>query len=188
MKIRYSGWLLLLLCLFLVSCGDVTDSPDGILIIPGAAVQDSAASAAVTGAQTMPETAAESVTAAETADDGEESAAMPDMDSALAAQVSELLLDEVFLSQLEKYGADRDSAAAYLAAFLAYQQLRAEETGAETAAADSDGTVFWTAGGSVWHTTEDCSALAKAKDIRSGTEAQALDMGKSRVCKRCGGS
>ena len=187
MKIRYSGWLLLFLCLFLVSCGTVTDSPDGILIIPGAAVSDSAASAAVTETQTTPETAAEAVTA-ELSSDLAGDTGMPELERALAAQVSELLLDEVFLSQLEKYGADRESAAAYLAAFLAYQQLREEEGGAAGTAAVGDGTVFWTAGGSVWHTTADCSALANAKDIRSGTEAQALDMGKSRVCKRCGGS
>ena len=43
-------------------------------------------------------------------------------------------------------------------------------------------TVYWTPGGSVWHSDPDCSALARSNDVRSGTVAQS---GKSRGCKRC---
>lgn len=51
--------------------------------------------------------------------------------------------------------------------------------------ADS-GTVYWTPGGSVWHTTESCSSLSRSKEIISGTEEQAIQAGKERVCKKCG--
>jgi hypothetical protein len=65
---------------------------------------------------------------------------------------------------------------------LAYQQMQ----GMTGEASLSEETVFWTAGGSVWHVTAECSALAKSKSVLSGTEEQAKQAGKSRVCKRCG--
>lgn len=48
---------------------------------------------------------------------------------------------------------------------------------------DSDGTVYWTSGGSVYHTTDSCPTLSRSKNIKSGTVSES---GKSRVCKVCG--
>ena len=47
----------------------------------------------------------------------------------------------------------------------------------------SDGTVYWTSGGSVYHTTDSCPTLGRSKNIQSGTVAES---GKSRACKVCG--
>ena len=46
--------------------------------------------------------------------------------------------------------------------------------------------VYWTEGGSVWHNTKDCSALARSKNIISGSVHDAVEAGKERVCKKCG--
>lgn len=47
------------------------------------------------------------------------------------------------------------------------------------------GTVYWVAGGSVWHLTDRCSSLARSKQILSGTVEEAISAGKSRACKIC---
>lgn len=47
-------------------------------------------------------------------------------------------------------------------------------------------TVYWVAGGEVWHTKSTCSSLSRSKNILSGTVEDAVLAGKSRVCKRCG--
>lgn len=44
-------------------------------------------------------------------------------------------------------------------------------------------TVYWVGGGSVWHTTPDCRALARSHNIQEGTIAES---GKARACKICG--
>ncbi len=44
-------------------------------------------------------------------------------------------------------------------------------------------TVYWVAGGEVYHTTRDCVSLKRSKSILSGTIAQS---GKKRVCSNCG--
>lgn len=46
--------------------------------------------------------------------------------------------------------------------------------------------VYWTPGGSVWHTTSSCSSLSRSKEIISGSTSEAIAAGKERVCKRCG--
>ncbi len=46
--------------------------------------------------------------------------------------------------------------------------------------------VYWTPGGSVWHTTNKCSSLSRSKEFVKGSEAEALAAGKDRACKRCG--
>ncbi|UWP58343.1 Ig-like domain-containing protein [Ruminococcus gauvreauii] len=43
-------------------------------------------------------------------------------------------------------------------------------------------TVYWTPGGSVYHSTRDCPSLARSKTIKSGSVSQS---GKSRKCKVC---
>ncbi len=48
---------------------------------------------------------------------------------------------------------------------------------------DSDGIVYWTSGGSVYHTTDSCPTLGRSRNIQSGTVAES---GKSRACKVCG--
>ena len=45
--------------------------------------------------------------------------------------------------------------------------------------------VYWTPGGSVWHSTIDCPSLGNSRDIRSGSIADAQAAGKSRQCKNC---
>ena len=58
-----------------------------------------------------------------------------------------------------------------------------------TAAEDSDssqapetGTVYWTPGGSVWHSDPNCGALKRSSEVLSGSVD---DSGKSRGCKIC---
>lgn len=48
-----------------------------------------------------------------------------------------------------------------------------------------DATVYWVSGGSVYHSTDRCPALARSTNIRSGTVAQAIAAGKKRPCKDC---
>jgi len=43
-------------------------------------------------------------------------------------------------------------------------------------------TVFWVPNGSVYHTSRNCSSLARSRDIRSGTRAES---GMPRRCQRC---
>lgn len=45
--------------------------------------------------------------------------------------------------------------------------------------------VYWTPGGSVYHSTKECPALSRSRDIRSGSVADAQSAGKSRPCKDC---
>ncbi len=48
-----------------------------------------------------------------------------------------------------------------------------------------DATVYWVSGGSVYHSTDRCPALARSTNIKSGTVAQAIAAGKKRPCKDC---
>ena len=45
--------------------------------------------------------------------------------------------------------------------------------------------VYWTPGGSVYHTTPDCPSLKRSHTILSGSVEQAMAAGKGRVCKNC---
>lgn len=49
-------------------------------------------------------------------------------------------------------------------------------------ASKSGGTVYWVAGGQVYHVSRNCPTLSKSKNVYSGTIAQS---GKPRVCKVC---
>lgn len=47
-------------------------------------------------------------------------------------------------------------------------------------------TVYYTAGGEVYHLRSDCSYLKSAKEVHSGTLDEAVTAGKTRACSRCG--
>ena len=49
------------------------------------------------------------------------------------------------------------------------------------------GTVFWTPSGEKYHKNRDCSYLKNAKEVLSGTVAQAANHGASEPCSRCTG-
>lgn len=53
---------------------------------------------------------------------------------------------------------------------------------------DAADSVYWVAGGEVWHIRSDCSSLSRSKNIKSGSVSDAVAAGKARVCKRCGKS
>lgn len=46
--------------------------------------------------------------------------------------------------------------------------------------------VYWVEKGQVWHTSKSCSYISNKDNVISGTQEQALEAGKERVCSRCG--
>ena len=163
--------VVLMLCtLLLCSCADSVE--DGVLIVPSSRNLYEETSAVVTES---PET---EVVVPQT----ESFTAEVPMAESVSEQAELLFGDEVFCDLLAQYAEQMDAQTAAVAAVLAYQQMQ----GMTGEAPLSEETVFWTAGGSVWHVTAECSALAKSKSVSSGTEEQAKQAGKSRVCKRCG--
>ena len=170
MKYVWRIVVLMLCTLLLCSCADSVE--DGVLIVPSSRNLYEETSAVVTES---PET---EVVVPQT----ESFTAEVPMAESVSEQVNLLFGDEVFCDLLAQYSEQLDAQAAAVAAVLAYQQLR-ETVPKPTETEDA---VFWTAGGSVWHVTAECSALAKSKSVLSGTEEQAKQAGKSRVCKRCG--
>ena len=46
-------------------------------------------------------------------------------------------------------------------------------------------TVYWTDGGSVFHSTPDCQHLNHSYELKSGTSTAAIENGKTRLCKTC---
>ena len=170
----------LLLCFgALVSCGSAAG--EGVLIVPS---ELSAASQETeTAAAEVPDTSAVTESAVEepllTGDDVPE-------------RVRQILEDASFLALLEQYGVDTEaeSDAVFGVASAVLDYLDAHPEHSDDAAVQThlsdEHTVWWTQGGSVWHVTPDCSALAKSKSLQNGSEADAAAAGKSRVCKRCG--
>ena len=47
---------------------------------------------------------------------------------------------------------------------------------------DESQIVYWTPGGSVYHSSKSCPSLAKSENVKSGTVKES---GKSRLCKKC---
>ena len=47
---------------------------------------------------------------------------------------------------------------------------------------DESQTVYWTPGGSVYHSSKSCPSLSKSENVKSGTVKES---GKSRLCKKC---
>ncbi len=68
------------------------------------------------------------------------------------------------------------------------ESVKAEEPLTVTApkAEPTTETVYWVKNGEVWHISEKCPSLSRSKTILSGTAAEAIENGKTRVCKRCG--
>lgn len=58
----------------------------------------------------------------------------------------------------------------------------ADGTNITEALPDESQTVYWTPGGSVYHSSESCPSLAKSENVKSGTVKES---GKSRPCKKC---
>ena len=163
--------VVLMLCtLLLCSCADSVE--DGVLIVPSS--------------RNLYEETSAVVTASAETEDVVPQTEFPSAEVLMVESVSEqaklLFGDEVFCDLLAQYAEQMDAQAAAVAAVLAYQQLR--ETVPKLP--ETEDAVFWTMSGSVWHVTAECSALAKSKSVLSGTEEQAKQAGKSRVCKRCG--
>ncbi len=53
--------------------------------------------------------------------------------------------------------------------------------------AGTRGTVYWTPSGEKYHKNRDCNYLKNAKEVLSGTVAQATNHGASEPCSRCAG-
>ena len=51
----------------------------------------------------------------------------------------------------------------------------------------SEGDVFWSPNGTIWHFTYECGYLANSQTVYHGTVEQAMFEGKERPCQRCGG-
>lgn len=67
----------------------------------------------------------------------------------------------------------------------AKEQTSAEEVSTEAFQTEEVPSVlYWTEGGEVWHTSPDCRYL-KNKTVLSGTQADALEAGKKRLCSSC---
>lgn len=50
---------------------------------------------------------------------------------------------------------------------------------------EPSGTVYWTSGGSKYHSTKNCVSLKRSKSIQSGSVSEAKSAGKSSPCKNC---
>ena len=48
-----------------------------------------------------------------------------------------------------------------------------------------DSYVYWTDGGGVYHTHEDCQAFSQTEELKFGTVDQAVEANKTRLCKFC---
>jgi len=184
--------LLLTVCCaaVMVSCADSVG--DGVLIVPSshpsAAGTDGAVNEpAVTAYADETEAEFAETVSLETVAD-ETVSLIPDDPGAadVLSDAEALLADDAFLGLLSQCQGQADAQTAAIAAVLAYQRMQKTEAAADNTDSGDDTVVYWTAGGSVWHITDACSALAKSKSILSGSEAQAAEAGKTRVCKRCG--
>ena len=72
-----------------------------------------------------------------------------------------------------------------------FAELSNDVTDKYSAETDQNGLqiVFWLEGGAVWHISRDCNTVkrAEAHNVKSGTVEDALNEGKERACKICGG-
>lgn len=93
-------------------------------------------------------------------------------------------LNEELLSKIENdvYGESETSES---------QTSESQTSESQTTEADNEGnkddtnTVYWTSGGTVWHTRRDCSYLQKSKNVLSGTVEEAISEGKKKLCSSC---
>lgn len=183
----------ILLSLLLLGCATIDEDhslPDGILIIPG--TSPTAWSTVGTDTDHFTQTTeAMSGSEEDTVDTTYETAEVPEADTAnmdaYAEQAQALLHSETFSSLLLQAGGDPNAALPYITALLCYMDLLGDGTPLPGDGEEAAALVYWTAGGSVWHEEKGCSALAKSKNILSGSVDDARHAGKSRGCKRCTG-
>lgn len=88
--------------------------------------------------------------------------------------------------QYDSLQSERDNLQAQVDAKKAEQERIAQEQAAQQLqqqqANAGGGTVYWVAGGSVYHSTPNCPTLKRSSNIQSGSVSQS---GKSRACKVC---
>lgn len=79
----------------------------------------------------------------------------------LTPEMIESIIDAATITEVEKYTAETDESGNLI--------------------------VYWLPGGSVWHTSKNCSSLAKASadDVSNGSIGEAVSEGKDRPCKVC---
>jgi len=176
----------LICAISLCSCADSVN--EGVLIVPssqnGGFVSEPVLSETEDSAET-------DVIASEPEASLESSAVedvVPDDTMDVIAQARLLLEDAQFCRLFAQYDEQisAEDPLAAVAAVLAYQKLHGETVTPQSPDALDGDVVYWTGGGSVWHVTKACTALAKSKLILSGSETAAQQAGKTRVCKRCG--
>lgn len=65
-----------------------------------------------------------------------------------------------------------------------YEQRSKQESEPD---AGAKGTVYWTQSGTKYHKSPDCTHIKNAKELQSGTVAQAINHGTDGPCSRCFG-
>lgn len=99
----------------------------------------------------------------------------------------------IIIALTDKNASKQDKTIAAIAAAVAlavgvltgidYNPVSQEDLQAEQQLITSD--VYWTAGGSVYHTHEDCGHLANSYNLAQGNVTAAIEHGKTRLCKTC---
>ena len=64
--------------------------------------------------------------------------------------------------------------------------IRQELEDRENSLLASDGDVFWTPSGTLWHLTYECGYLSNSKTVYHGSVEEAKLEGKTKACERCG--
>lgn len=67
----------------------------------------------------------------------------------------------------------------------AVSSVRAELEDKKNSLLAADGDVFWTASGTLWHSTYTCTYISRSKEIIHGSLDDALLAGKTGACTRC---
>lgn len=65
--------------------------------------------------------------------------------------------------------------------------IRQDLNNKENSLVASEGDVFWSPSGTIWHFTYECGYLANSQTVYHGTVEEARLEGKERACTRCGG-
>ncbi len=86
------------------------------------------------------------------------------------------------IEQAEQAAAEEARRQAEAAAQAEAARIQAEQEAQLQQQEDVGGTVYWTSGGEVYHSTLDCPTLGRSKNIFSGSISES---GKSRPCKVC---
>ena len=99
----------------------------------------------------------------------------------------------IIIALTDKNASKQDKTIATIAAGIAlavgvltgidYNPVSQEEVQAAQEAITED--VYWTGGGSVYHTHEDCGHLANSYNLATGSVTAAIEHGKTRLCKSC---